>query len=578
MQQATSILMDKNSYTTADVSVRLQSGALGAVYGFIFCFLAATVVAVWAAYDGAGALNRFFWLLGGISAVLAAPLLGRYFSLRSTVKMITGLTILMVTVTTVLYLIQRISAVVSDVTFPTWWPLILSDNQAAQILAVGIPILVAALWLALVERRWMGGTLSGAALLLGVVALVLTESRGALLGLAAAASVAFYFWVRSVVQRNTHRKSGWLWLVDASALLIAVGAVIFYVVIVAFPEFDIQLGVSAQGGSALSRIALWRDSVPLIADYYFTGSGLGSAVMVYATYTYLLHVPYLYHAHNFYLQVALEQGVPALLAWIGLVIATVVYAAGALRIANHAGHALLVGGYAALATFLVHSLFESELYFGVLGGLVFYAPVVLLWSADAIYEPALDDPYADRPSRAVGGVGFMAGLLAPVFLATLVPGALPRWEANLGAVTQTRVELSVYERPQWAFQDQVRRQLHEELKPAEAHFLAALQLDPAQPTAHRRLGAIALARGEFGRARNHLITAYAVAPYDRATRQMLGEVLALDGNLEEALVVWRGLDMSQGQFMVREWWYQALGQPEQVEKLSNAVQAFKRSE
>jgi hypothetical protein len=457
-------------------------------------------------------------------------------------------------------------------------PLLLSDNLAAQILAMGMPLLVALVWLATINRNWTTTALSGVALLLGVVALVLTESRGALLGVVAAAFVALYLVVRNNLRRASHHRSGWLWLLDGAALLSAAGALLFYVAIVAMPALDAQLGVSAQGGSALSRIALWRDSAPLIADYYFTGSGLGTAVMVYSTYAYLLHVPYLYHAHNLYLQVALEQGVPALLAWLGLITAVVLYAAGGLHIANRAGRALLIGGFAALTALLVHSLFEAELYYSVLGGLVFLAPALLLWSAASIYEVALDNEDGEASSNVAAVFGVLVGLLAPLLLAVAAPGAPARWEANLGAVAQTRVELGVYEQPQWSFQDQIRRQLRAELQPAEAHYLAAIQLDPTQPTAHRRLGAIALARSEFDNARNHLITAYAAAPSDRATRQLLGEVLALDGDVEQAVALWSGLDMSQGQLMVREWWYQGFGEPEQLEKFTDAIRAFRRAE
>ena len=116
------------------------------------------------------------------------------------------------------------------------------------------------------------------------------------------------------------------------------------------------------------------------------------------------------------------------------------------------------------------------------------------------------------------------------------------------------------------------------MAPAEAQFATALEFNPAQPTAHRRLGAIALAQGRFEQAKDHLSAAYAVDPYDRATRQLLGEVLALEGNVDGAVQMWQGLDFDQGQFMVREWWYQAFGQPEQVEKLDNAIQAFQRAE
>jgi predicted Zn-dependent protease len=170
----------------------------------------------------------------------------------------------------------------------------------------------------------------------------------------------------------------------------------------------------------------------------------------------------------------------------------------------------------------------------------------------------------------------IAGLMAPLLLAILVSGGTARWEANLGAVLQTQVELGTYQRPPWSFQDEVRRRLGAELKPAEEYFEAALALDPAQPTAHRRLGAIALAQGAFAQAKAHLLAAHAADPRDRATRQMLGEIYALEGDVDAAVQMWRGLDLSQGQLMVREWWYQAFGEPEQVEKLNNAIYAYQR--
>jgi O-antigen ligase len=577
MPQAANTSYDQAYYTARDASLRIRSIAGGAVYGFTFCFLAATVVAVGSAYDGAGALDRFFLLLGGILAVLAAPMLGRYVSVWAAVAVLAGSTALLTLATTAFYFTQRagvdlFAGVIPSVQIPFF-----SDNQAAQILAIGAPLLAALLWVAVIDRRWRAAVSSGAALVVVATALLLTESRGALLGVVAAAGVTVYFWMRSAIQRRTHRRSFWLWMVDGLFLLMVAGAITLYMAVVAMPELDARLGVSAQGGSALSRIALWRDSIPLIADYYFTGSGLGTTAMVYATYAYLLHVPYLHHAHNFYLQVALEQGVPALLAWLGLVVAVTIYAGGALRIADRVGRTLLVGGFAALTVFLVHSLFEADLYFSALGGLVFYPLAALLWIAATIYEPVLESAYAGQMTGSLAGIGFIVGMCAPLLVAMLLPGGAARWEANLGAVKQTQVELGAYGQPPWSFQDQVRRQLRAELQPAEMHFRAALQLDPAQPTAHRRLGALALARGEFKRAKSHLVAAHAVAPYDRAARQMLGEVLALDGAVAEAVALWQSVDMEQGQLMVRGWWYEWFGEPEQLERLNDAIDAYQNT-
>lgn len=57
---------------------------------------------------------------------------------------------------------------------------------------------------------------------------------------------------------------------------------------------------------------------------------------------------------------------------------------------------------------------------------------------------------------------------------------------------------------------------------------------------------------------------------------MLGEIYALEGDVDAAVQMWRGLDLSQGQLMVREWWYQAFGEPEQVKRLNNAIRTYQR--
>lgn len=577
MQQATRTLASQEILTTVEIPERLRTVSFGAVYGAAFCFLAATVVSVWAAYDGAAALNRFFMLLSGVLVVLIAPLIGSRLSWRTTSVWLSAITNLMIIVAALLYFAQWLRAALPENDMLSWPPVSFSDNQVAQILAIGLPVAAASVWLGVAEQRWLIGAMGIVTLLAGAAALALTGSRGAWLGIMSAAVFALYLVVRTELYQRSRRRPLSLWLLDGFAVLAILGALGFYVAVVAFPEFDAQLGVSAQGGSAFSRIALWRDSLPLIEDYFFTGSGLAATAMVYATYAYLLHVPYLFHAHNFYVQVALEQGAPALLAWLVLAGATVMYAWGALRVANPSERALLVAGLASLSAFLVHSLFEAELYFSALAGLVFYTPSLLLWSASSVYAAA-DVHRVTHASGVALGVGIVAGIGLPLLVAVLMPGAPARWEANLGAVLQTRTELGLYHGPEWSFQDQVRRQQALELAPAEAHFATALELNPAQPTAHRRLGAIALAQGRFEQAKDHLSAAYAVAPYDRATRQLLGEVLALEGNVNGAVQMWQGLDFGQGQFMVREWWYQAFGQPEQVEKLDNAIQAFQRAE
>ena len=549
---------------------RTRSVALGAVYGSGFAYIASAVVAVWAAYDGRQALLRFFLLLAGVLGLMVAPMLPAG-SLRRTAGFVLGLPSLLLLLVSLAYGSQRFQALSGYLSMP------LSDNLASSIIVIGLPFAFASLWLGVAERRFLPALTGGLALFVGVAALVLTGSRGAWIGLAAGVMIAGYLLIRHSLVARRGRTPVWLLLADVALILIFLGAVVFYAAMIRSPELDAQFGISAQGGSALSRMALWRDSLPLIQDYFFTGSGLAGTAMIYATYAYLLHVPYLFHAHNLYLQVALEQGVPGLIAFVGIFAAAVLYIVNAWQRTDRTGRALFAAGYAATAALLVHGLFDAELYFSPLAPLVFLAPALLLWSASSVYRQARGGD-EDEATSAGGMAGVVMGLGLPVLLAVLMPGAPARWEANLGAVLQSRAELGIYRQPEWSFQDQVRRQLPQDLAPAESHFQAALALDPGQPTANRRLGQIAMARGTFAVAERYLSTAHAVQPAERMARQLLGELSALTGDTAGAVAMWQGLDFSQGQLMVRGWWYEYFGEKIQRERFNNAVRAFERAQ
>ncbi len=551
-------------------NVKSRTVALAAVYGFGFVYLASLVVAVWVAYDGGEALTRFFVLTSGVLLLMAAPLLSTLpISLIVTLAMIVPS--LVALATAVLYISPRIAALA------IYLPAMLSDNLASGVLVIALPFACAALWVAAVSRRFMLGGFAVLGLVSGAVALVLTGSRGAWIGLSAGAMVAGYLLFRHAFVARRDRRPLWLLLVDASVIVAVVGAVAFFVAIVLSPELDARLGVSAQGGSAFSRIALWRDSLPLIQDYFFTGSGLSATAMIYATYAYLLHVPYLVHAHNLYLQIALEQGVLGLVAFLGIMTSAVAYTITAWRRTDAVGRVLLAAGYAALTALLVHGLFDAELFYSLLAPMIFLAPALLVLVASGMYRHARSSDYGE-PVTAGRMAGVVMGIGLPVLVAVILPGAPARWEANLGSALQSRTELSIYHRPEWSFQDEVRRRLPQDLAAAESHFQNALALDPAQPTANRRLGQIALARGNYAAALNYLSIAHAAQPGDRVARQLLGELAALRGDTTGAAAMWHGLDFSQGQLMVRGWWYEFFGEQIQHERFLHAVQAFERAQ
>jgi O-antigen ligase len=72
-----------------------------------------------------------------------------------------------------------------------------------------------------------------------------------------------------------------------------------------------------------TRIQVWRDSAPALSDYWLTGSGLGTFRYVGSRYRTFGGVTFYSWAHNDFLQLGIELGVPGLLllGWIGVAVA-----------------------------------------------------------------------------------------------------------------------------------------------------------------------------------------------------------------------------------------------------------------
>jgi cytochrome c-type biogenesis protein CcmH/NrfG len=124
-------------------------------------------------------------------------------------------------------------------------------------------------------------------------------------------------------------------------------------------------------------------------------------------------------------------------------------------------------------------------------------------------------------------------------------------------------------------QDVLRQNSQGETAAVMGIYQQALAIDPGNATAQWRLGQINLAQGQNAEACLHLASAYAVAPEQRATRQLLGECSALSGQLVQAVELWRTIDTSQSQLTLRRWWYETyLGDAESAARLNLAAAAL----
>jgi O-antigen ligase len=211
--------------------------------------------------------------------------------------------------------------------------------------------------------RALFGT-SGRAVLAASVVMMFTLgvslSRSALAGLLAAAVVGW----------QLSRSKGLLQAAPRG-LVFAVAACIALIVLATINPDHIAARVSStiqQTGT--NRLTIWRETLPMIRDFWIGGVGAGSYAMGMLVYQQtrvpMAHLDaggwaHFNHAHSHYLQVAAEGGLTLTAVMCVAVIALLGAARQALR--SHAGEGewIRVGALAALAGIAVQSLWETAL-------------------------------------------------------------------------------------------------------------------------------------------------------------------------------------------------------------------------
>jgi putative inorganic carbon (HCO3(-)) transporter len=189
-------------------------------------------------------------------------------------------------------------------------------NVLAGALVLGLPVPLALLLfggkdLSRGERAASAVAVAGIA-----VILVLTKSRGAMLGGAAAGlTLAALRWRRA-------------WIA------IALGGLATGVALWRTGAGPVIAKLSAAGATVgwPGRFEIWSRALYLTQDFPFTGIGMGTfKPVVNALYPFLLLGPNadVPHAHNLFLQVAVDLGLPGLVAWLALLTAA---AMGAWRV------------------------------------------------------------------------------------------------------------------------------------------------------------------------------------------------------------------------------------------------------
>ena len=387
--------------------------------------------------------------------------------------------------------------------------------------------------------------------------LLLSASRGAWVALAVAALLADVWTLSNWLSRGDAARRSWV----LPALLVGLLGVALLAELVLPGGMVGTLEGFSSRNSGFSREELLCRTLRLVCDYPIIGAGLGGFRAMFSAYVLLVSGGPVVHSHNVFLDVAVEQGLPALLLlfWMWVLFAMALWRSVS-GVDRQPCSGALAAGALSLVVVVVHGLVDDAVY-GSRGVLLLFVPLAFAVPFLAPRRRALARPLA---------LALPLGLVVLVGLALVWRGpVLSRLYSNLGAVHQSRMELRTYQWPEHPVQDAVRREV--DLGRPVADFERALALDPGNPSANRRLGQIELSLGEYEDALAHLQAAHMTEPGSGTTRQLLGEALVANGRLAEGAALWATVRNSEGQLRKRVFWYRHIGDAQRAVWMEQAA-------
>jgi putative inorganic carbon (HCO3(-)) transporter len=276
----------------------------------------------------------------------------------------------------------------------------INANQLAGGLMLYLPLAAACLVAWVRARRWGIALLALAGLGLAGATLVLSQSRGGWIGggvgLAALLTLAGL-----TSQRLRLRRLAWLvpliLVVGTLAVALAVGPHRTGEAIFGVSETDVE---DVVGQITLSgRVEIWSRALYAIQDFPFTGTGLGTfrrvVNLLYPLFTISPDID-IAHAHNMFLQVAVDLGLPGLIAYLALLWLAGVSAWRVARLADPLARPAALGLLAGLIALHTYGLADA-----LAPG---SKPAVAFWMALGLLAGALnliEAPHQDGRSGAV---------------------------------------------------------------------------------------------------------------------------------------------------------------------------------
>ncbi|MDX1415564.1 MAG: O-antigen ligase family protein [Candidatus Promineifilaceae bacterium] len=244
-------------------------------------------------------------------------------------------------------------------------------NQLAGLITLYLPLLIALLISREVRSRKIVFMIVTAVTFLAALALLVTQSRSGWLGMIGGLFALVFVWsllLPPSLKRNTIWGTMVFFLLVGLIILVQVGPARITELWLDPPR-DTIIGTFS---TLKSRQEVWSWALTAVRDFPYTGTGLGTFRVV-ARRLYPIDVPSAFdfaHAHNVFLQMALDIGIPGLVSYVALLLLSVVLAWKVAR-SDLQLRPLGVGILASLWAFHVYGLADTS----ALGS----KPALLFW-------------------------------------------------------------------------------------------------------------------------------------------------------------------------------------------------------
>ncbi|NCA99321.1 MAG: hypothetical protein EOM70_08100 [Clostridia bacterium] len=251
------------------------------------------------------------------------------------------------------------------------------------------------------------------AIVVMLTAIVLSGSKGTYLAVLAAAPLIYVGLPRRSLKKPLLQT---LYLTFATGIFVGIIFLITPLIQSAVPAgtnlFEKVARVGALEGSTTDRIEFWRVSLELLKNRPLTGYGYGSFFASHYI-EYQVNETYTRFAHNHYLQLAAELGLPGIGLFITFLVASLRLTIKHLK--NRSQALMFSGAFAACVVFLLHVLIEFSWSFPAVP-IVFFAMAGLVVGKQEKCEVSDQQPQKNQPVRLTSG--FLAVGLVVAFLLT----------------------------------------------------------------------------------------------------------------------------------------------------------------